>query len=158
MRPKLSEHTLKCGSFFGLVNFCPALEPLSLGLYRYNWPCGSCRPSPPPPPPPPALGHPAYGAAACYCLFLLWVTFITNKCQSSQGWASLGFNRGKEEALRWHERERERGRQTGRQTDRQTDRQTGRQVGRQAGRQTDLRIPKRRLEMREENRQIRHIQ
>ena len=50
---------------------------------------------------PPALGHPAYGAAACCCLFLLWVIFITNKCQSSQGWASLGFNRGKEEALRW---------------------------------------------------------
>ena len=36
-------------------------------------------------------------------MFLLWVIFITNKCQSSQGWASLGFNRGNEEALRRHE-------------------------------------------------------
>ncbi len=47
---KVKRTTLKCGSFFGLVNFCPALEPWSLGLYIYNRPCGSCRGPPGPRP------------------------------------------------------------------------------------------------------------
>ena len=34
--PVCQRTTLKCGSFFGLVNFSPALEPWSLGLYIYN--------------------------------------------------------------------------------------------------------------------------